>query len=185
MAQQSSRWGPDVQRYYMHHYKLPAVFEPVKPSASARQARERSSTGRCGARSGPVCRARGIPVRDPRQVGALSSNGSSMGSVCASTLALLNAGVPLRRRFQASRWAHCLVRRHRSLAAAPSAGSLRLPPSSRRTSFGDMDFKVAVTKAFVNPGLASVTPSSTASRRVLAGRGSRMPRTARFEPSCR
>jgi polyribonucleotide nucleotidyltransferase len=42
-----------------------------------------------------------------RQVSeALGSNGStSMGSVCASTLSLLNAGVPLRPRSPASRWA--------------------------------------------------------------------------------
>jgi polyribonucleotide nucleotidyltransferase len=37
---------------------------------------------------------------------ALGSNGStSMGSVCAATMSLLNAGVPLRARWPASRWA--------------------------------------------------------------------------------
>ena len=52
-----------------------------------------------------------LPTREEfpyaiRQVSeALGSNGStSMGSVCASTLALLNAGVPLRIRLPASPW---------------------------------------------------------------------------------
>jgi polyribonucleotide nucleotidyltransferase len=42
-----------------------------------------------------------------RQVSeALGSNGStSMGSVCASTMSLLHAGVPLRPRSPVSRWA--------------------------------------------------------------------------------
>jgi len=81
-----------------------------------------------------------------RQVSeALSSNGStSMGSVCASTMALLNAGVPLK---------------------APVAGiamGLISDEVDGRTeyvtltdilgaedAFGDMDFKVAGTKEFV------------------------------------
>src|SRR4029078_4958122 len=81
-----------------------------------------------------------------RQVSeALGSNGStSMGSVCASTLALLNAGVPLKA--PAAGIAMGLVSdtfdgetRYAALTAILGA----------EDAFGDMDFKVAGTSEFV------------------------------------
>ena len=81
-----------------------------------------------------------------RQVSeALSSNGStSMGSVCASTLALLNAGVPLRA--PVAGIAMGLVSDQvdgetRYVALTDILGA--------EDAFGDMDFKVAGTKDFV------------------------------------
>ena len=90
--------GPRDQQAYMHHYNFPPY-----------------STGETGRVGSPKRREIGhgalaeralVPVLPSieefpyaiRQVSeALSSNGStSMGSVCASTLALLNAGVPLK-----------------------------------------------------------------------------------------
>lgn len=86
-----------------------------------------------------------------RQVSeALSSNGStSMGSVCASTLSLLNAGVPLKAPVA-------------GIAMGLVSDEIELEDGSRETryvaltdilgaedAFGDMDFKVAGTKDFV------------------------------------
>ncbi|EUA54445.1 polyribonucleotide nucleotidyltransferase domain protein [Mycobacterium xenopi 4042] len=61
-----------------------------------------------------------------RQVSeALGSNGStSMGSVCASTLALLNAGCRLKRRWRASQWVWFPTMWSCPMAA-PSAASSR------------------------------------------------------------
>ena len=98
MAQQIDSLGPETSKRYMHHYNFPPF-----------------STGETGRVGSPKRREIGhgalaeralIPVLPSveefpyaiRQVSeALSSNGStSMGSVCASTLSLLNAGVPLK-----------------------------------------------------------------------------------------
>jgi polyribonucleotide nucleotidyltransferase len=151
MAQQIDSLGPETSKRYMHHYNFPPF-----------------STGETGRVGSPKRREIGhgalaeralVPVLPPveefpyaiRQVSeALSSNGStSMGSVCASTLALLNAGVPLK---------------------APVAGiamglvsddvEVEGGGTERRfvtltdilgaeDAFGDMDFKVAGTKDFV------------------------------------
>ena len=92
-----------------------------------------------------------LPGRDEfpyaiRQVSeALGSNGStSMGSVCASTLALLNAGVPLRA--PVAGIAMGLVSdtvdgKTEYVALTDILGA--------EDAFGDMDFKVAGTKEFV------------------------------------
>ena len=98
MAQQIDSLGPETSKRYMHHYNFPPY-----------------STGETGRVGSPKRREIGhgalaeralVPVLPSieefpyaiRQVSeALSSNGStSMGSVCASTLSLLNAGVPLK-----------------------------------------------------------------------------------------
>ncbi|OOK82197.1 polyribonucleotide nucleotidyltransferase [Mycobacterium kansasii] len=109
MAQQIDSLGPETTKRYMHHYNFPPF-----------------STGETGRVGSPKRREIGhgalaeralVPVLPGveefpyaiRQVSeALGSNGStSMGSVCASTLALLNAGCRSRRRWPASRWAWC------------------------------------------------------------------------------
>jgi polyribonucleotide nucleotidyltransferase len=151
MAQQIDSLAPETTKRYMHHYNFPPF-----------------STGETGRVGSPKRREIGhgalaeralVPVLPSveefpyaiRQVSeALGSNGStSMGSVCASTMALLNAGVPLK---------------------APVAGiamglvsddvDLEDGTTERRfvaltdilgaeDAFGDMDFKVAGTKDFV------------------------------------
>jgi polyribonucleotide nucleotidyltransferase len=151
MAQQIDSLGPETSKRYMHHYNFPPF-----------------STGETGRVGSPKRREIGhgalaeralVPVLPSveefpyaiRQVSeALGSNGStSMGSVCASTLALLNAGVPLK---------------------APVAGiamglvsddiEVEGGGTERRfvtltdilgaeDAFGDMDFKCAGTKDFV------------------------------------
>ena len=76
---------------------------------------------------------------------ALGSNGStSMGSVCASTLSLLNAGVPLKA--PVAGIAMGLV----SDAVDGETQYVALTDIlGAEDAFGDMDFKVAGTKDFV------------------------------------
>jgi polyribonucleotide nucleotidyltransferase len=146
MEQQLDTLNPEDHKRYMHNYNFPPY-----------------STGETGRVGSPKRREIGhgalaeralLPVLPPReefpyairQVSeALGSNGStSMGSVCASTLSLLNAGVPLK---------------------APVAGiamGLISDEVDGKTeyvaltdilgaedAFGDMDFKVAGTEEFV------------------------------------
>ena len=106
-----------------------------------------------------------------RQVSeALGSNGStSMGSVCASTLSLLNAGVPLKA--PVAGIAMGLVSdedRRRDPVRRPD----RHPGAE--DAFGDMDFKVAGTKEFVtalqlDTKLDGIPPRSWPAR--VAGQG--------------
>src|ERR1700736_4459029 len=151
MAQQIDSLGPETSKRYMHHYNFPPY-----------------STGETGRVGSPKRREIGhgalaeralVPVLPSieefpyaiRQVSeALSSNGStSMGSVCASTLALLNAGVPLKA--PVAGIAMGLVSddvelddggtERRFVALTDILGA--------EDAFGDMDFKVAGTKDFV------------------------------------
>jgi polyribonucleotide nucleotidyltransferase len=151
MAQQIDSLGPENTKRYMHHYNFPPY-----------------STGETGRVGSPKRREIGhgalaeralVPVLPSveefpyaiRQVSeALSSNGStSMGSVCASTMSLLNAGVPLKA--PVAGIAMGLVSddiqtddgrsERRYVALTDILGA--------EDAFGDMDFKVAGTKDFV------------------------------------
>ena len=92
-----------------------------------------------------------LPTREEfpyaiRQVSeALGSNGStSMGSVCASTMSLLNAGVPLQGAGRRHRHGPGLRRGRRRDQYVTLTDIL-----GAEDAFGDMDFKVAGTKEFV------------------------------------
>ncbi len=151
MAQQIDSLGPETSKRYMHHYNFPPF-----------------STGETGRVGSPKRREIGhgalaeralIPVLPSveefpyaiRQVSeALSSNGStSMGSVCASTLALLNAGVPLKA--PVAGIAMGLVSDDVEVegAAAERRFVTLTDILGAEDAFGDMDFKCAGTKDFV------------------------------------
>jgi len=92
-----------------------------------------------------------LPTREEfpyaiRQVSeALGSNGStSMGSVCASTLALLNAGVPLRAPVAGIAMGLVSAELDGQMSYAALTDIL-----GAEDAFGDMDFKVAGTREFV------------------------------------
>ncbi|MGN6362746.1 MAG: polyribonucleotide nucleotidyltransferase [Thermomicrobiales bacterium] len=97
-AQRLDSIGPEDTKRYIHHYNFPPY--------STGEAKPIRSTGRREIGHGALAEralVRMIPPADKfpytlRLVSeALSSNGStSMGSVCGSTMALLDAGVPLR-----------------------------------------------------------------------------------------
>ena len=154
MAQQIDSLGPETSKRYMHHYNFPPF-----------------STGETGRVGSPKRREIGhgalaeralIPVLPSveefpyaiRQVSeALGSNGStSMGSVCASTLALLNAGVPLKA--PVAGIAMGLVSDDVQVEGAPDGVMERRFVTltdilGAEDAFGDMDFKCAGTKDFV------------------------------------
>ncbi|WP_297733087.1 polyribonucleotide nucleotidyltransferase [Mycobacterium sp.] len=155
MAQQIDSLGPETSKRYMHHYNFPPF-----------------STGETGRVGSPKRREIGhgalaeralIPVLPAveefpyaiRQVSeALSSNGStSMGSVCASTLALLNAGVPLKA--PVAGIAMGLVSDDVEIEAGDGTKSTErrfvtlTDILGAEDAFGDMDFKCAGTKDFV------------------------------------
>jgi polyribonucleotide nucleotidyltransferase len=173
MAQQIDSLGPETSKRYMHHYNFPPF-----------------STGETGRVGSPKRREIGhgalaeralVPVLPGveefpyaiRQVSeALSSNGStSMGSVCASTLALLNAGVPLKA--PVAGIAMGLVSDDVEVEAATGVVTERRFVTltdilGAEDAFGDMDFKVAGTKDFVT-ALQLDTKLDGIPSRVLAG----------------
>ncbi|HPG76327.1 MAG TPA: polyribonucleotide nucleotidyltransferase, partial [Rhodoglobus sp.] len=146
MEQQIDSLNPVTKKRYLHHYNFPPY-----------------STGETGRVGSPKRREIGhgflaeralVPVLPPReefpyairQVSeALGSNGStSMGSVCASTLSLLNAGVPLRAPVAGIAMGLISdevdgVTRYAALTDILGA----------EDALGDMDFKVAGTSEFV------------------------------------
>ena len=150
MAQQIDSLGPETSKRYMHHYNFPPF-----------------STGETGRVGSPKRREIGhgalaeralIPVLPSveefpyaiRQVSeALGSNGStSMGSVCASTLALLNAGVPLKA--PVAGIAMGLVSDDVEVDGKTERRFVTLTDIlGAEDAFGDMDFKCAGTKDYV------------------------------------
>ena len=144
-----------------HRHRLPrgcrcqiGVGERRGPGERARSARGRRGAGRREIGHGALAERALVPVlptRDEfpyaiRQVSeALGSNGStSMGSVCASTMSLLNAGVPLKA--PVAGIAMGLVSdevdgKTEYVAITDILGA--------EDAFGDMDFKVAGTREFV------------------------------------
>ena len=146
MEQQIDSLSPITHKRYLHHYNFPPY-----------------STGETGRVGSPKRREIGhgflaeralVPVLPPReefpyairQVSeALGSNGStSMGSVCASTLSLLNAGVPLRAPVAGIAM---------GLISDEVDGETRYAALTdilgAEDALGDMDFKVAGTSEYV------------------------------------
>ncbi len=146
MEQQLDTLSPVTRKRYMHNYNFPPYSTGETGRVGSPKRREIGHGALAERALMPV-----LPTREEfpyaiRQVSeALSSNGStSMGSVCASTLSLLNAGVPLRA--QVAGIAMGLVSDQvdgetRYAALTDILGA--------EDAFGDMDFKVAGTKEFV------------------------------------
>ena len=146
MEQQLDSLHPETSKHYIHHYSFPPYSTGETGRVGSPKRREIGHGALAERALVPV-----IPSKEDfpytiRQVSeALGSNGStSMGSVCASTLSLYNAGVPL---------------------AAPVAGIAMGLVSGEvdgetkyvaltdilgaEDAFGDMDFKVAGTPDFI------------------------------------
>ncbi|WP_454979689.1 polyribonucleotide nucleotidyltransferase [Corynebacterium propinquum] len=146
MVQRVDSLSPGESKRYMHHYNFPPFSTGETGRVGSPKRREIGHGALAERAVAPV-----IPSREEfpyaiRQVSeALGSNGStSMGSVCASTLSLYNAGVPLK---------------------APVAGiamglvSGEVDGEERHVTltdilgvedaFGDMDFKVAGTPDYI------------------------------------
>jgi polyribonucleotide nucleotidyltransferase len=146
MEQQIDALSPETHKRYLHHYNFPPYSTGETGRVGSPKRREIGHGALAERALMPV-----LPKREEfpyaiRQVSeALSSNGStSMGSVCASTMSLLNAGVPLKA--PVSGIAMGLVSDEvdgetRYVAITDILGA--------EDAFGDMDFKVAGTKEFV------------------------------------
>ncbi|WP_300645894.1 polyribonucleotide nucleotidyltransferase [Nocardioides sp.] len=146
MEQQLDTLSPEKHRRYMHKY----VFPPFSTGETGRV----GSPKRREVGHGALARRALLPVLPDREEfpyairqlsEAMGSNGStSMGSVCASTLSLLQAGVPLK-----------------ASVAGIAMGLVSGEVDGQTTyvaltdilgaedAFGDMDFKVAGTREFV------------------------------------
>jgi polyribonucleotide nucleotidyltransferase len=146
MEQQIDSLSPETHKRYLHHYNFPPFSTGETGRVGSPKRREIGHGALAERALMPV-----LPKRDEfpytiRQVSeALGSNGStSMGSVCASTMSLLNAGVPLKA--PVAGIAMGLVSDEvdgetRYVALTDILGA--------EDAFGDMDFKVAGTKEFV------------------------------------
>ncbi|PXW33578.1 UNVERIFIED_CONTAM: polyribonucleotide nucleotidyltransferase [Williamsia faeni] len=146
MAQQVDSLGPETSKRYMHHYNFPPYSTGETGRVGSPKRREIGHGALAERALMPVLPSVAEFPYAIRQVSeALSSNGStSMGSVCASTMSLLNAGVPLKA--PVAGIAMGLVSdevdgQTRYVALTDILGA--------EDAFGDMDFKVAGTKDFV------------------------------------
>ena len=146
MEQQLDTLNPENHKRYMHNYN----FQPYSTGETGRVGtpkRREIGHGALAERALlPVLPSREEFPYAIRQVSeALGSNGStSMGSVCASTLALLNAGVPLRAPVAGIAM---------GLISDDVDGKIEYVALTdilgAEDAFGDMDFKVAGTRDFV------------------------------------
>ncbi|MCW2941316.1 MAG: Polyribonucleotide nucleotidyltransferase, partial [Actinomycetia bacterium] len=142
MEQMVDTLNPERTKRYMHNYNMPPYSTGETGRVGSPKRREIGHGALAERAIVPV-----LPTREEfpyaiRQVSeALGSNGStSMGSVCASTMALLNAGVPLKG--MVSGIAMGLIYEGGSYVTLTDI-------LGAEDAFGDMDFKVAGTEQVI------------------------------------
>ncbi|WP_394214541.1 polyribonucleotide nucleotidyltransferase [Brachybacterium vulturis] len=146
MEQQIDSLGPVTRKRYVHHYNFPPYSTGETGRVGSPKRREIGHGMLAERALVPVLPSREEFPYAIRQVSeALGSNGStSMGSVCASTLSLLNAGVPLRAPVAGIAM---------GLISDTVEGETRYAALTdilgAEDAFGDMDFKVAGTGEFI------------------------------------
>ncbi|WP_426990704.1 polyribonucleotide nucleotidyltransferase [Pseudarthrobacter sp. Y6] len=146
MEQQIDSLSPVTRKRYMHNYNFPPYSTGETGRVGSPKRREIGHGALAERAIMPVLPSREEFPYAIRQVSeALSSNGStSMGSVCASTLSLLNAGVPLKA---------AVAGIAMGLVSDQVDGQTRYAALTdilgAEDAFGDMDFKVAGTSEFV------------------------------------
>jgi polyribonucleotide nucleotidyltransferase len=146
MEQQLDTLNPENRKRYMHNYNFPPYSTGETGRVGSPKRREIGHGALAERALVPVLPSREEFPYAIRQVSeALGSNGStSMGSVCASTMSLLNAGVPLRAPVAGIAM---------GLISGLIDGAIQYVALTdilgAEDAFGDMDFKVAGTKDFV------------------------------------
>jgi len=146
MEQKLDTLAPETTKRYMHNYNFPPYSTGETGRVGSPKRREVGHGALAERALVPV-----LPTREEfpyaiRQVSeALGSNGStSMGSVCASTMALLNAGVPLRAPVAGIAM---------GLVSDTVDGQLQYTALTdilgAEDAYGDMDFKVAGTRDYI------------------------------------
>ena len=137
--------GPTTKRY-MHNYEMPPYSTGETGRVGSPKRREIGHGALAEKALVPVLPSREEFPYAIRQVSeAIGSNGStSMGSVCASTLSLLNAGVPLKAPVAGIAM---------GLVSGEVDGQMVYKTLTdilgAEDAFGDMDFKVAGTSEFI------------------------------------
>jgi polyribonucleotide nucleotidyltransferase len=129
---------PDIEKRYLHHYNFPPF--------SVGETKPLRSPGRREIGHGALAERAIVPVLPPQEKfpyvirvvsEVLSSNGStSMGSVCGSTLALMDAGVPITKPVSGA--AMGLIKEGEEVRILTDIQGIE-------DFLGDMDFKVAGT----------------------------------------
>ena len=146
LEQQLDSLHPVKSKRYIHHYNFPPYSTGETGRVGSPKRREIGHGALAERALTPVLPSREDFPYAIRQVSeALGSNGStSMGSVCASTLSLLNAGVPLRAPVAGIAM---------GLVSDEVDGETRYAALTdilgAEDALGDMDFKVAGTNEFV------------------------------------
>jgi polyribonucleotide nucleotidyltransferase len=146
MEQMLDTLSPETRKRYMHNYNFPPYSTGETGRVGSPKRREIGHGALAERALLPVLPGREEFPYAIRQVSeALSSNGStSMGSVCASTMALLNAGVPLKASVAGIAM---------GLVSDEVDGKTEYVTLTdilgAEDAYGDMDFKVAGTKQFV------------------------------------
>jgi polyribonucleotide nucleotidyltransferase len=137
-AQELDDLHPDEQKRYLHHYNFPPY--------SVGETRPMRSPGRREVGHGALAERAITPILPPKEEfpyvirvvsEVLSSNGStSMGSVCGSTLALMDAGVPIIKPVSGA-----------AMGLIKEGDEVRILTDIQGIEdfLGDMDFKVAGT----------------------------------------
>ncbi len=138
-AQEMDDLNPNTEKTYLHHYNFPPF--------SVGETRPMRSPGRREIGHGALAERAIIPVLPAKDTfpyvlrvvsEVLSSNGStSMGSVCGSTLALMDAGVPLKAPVSGA--AMGLIKEGKEVKILTDIQGIE-------DFLGDMDFKVAGTE---------------------------------------
>ncbi len=146
LEQQIDSLSPVKHKRYIHHYNFPPYSTGETGRVGSPKRREIGHGALAERAITPVLPSREEFPYAIRQVSeALGSNGStSMGSVCAATLSLLNAGVPLRAPVAGIAM---------GLVSDTVDGETRYAALTdilgAEDALGDMDFKVAGTSEFV------------------------------------
>jgi polyribonucleotide nucleotidyltransferase len=138
-AQEMDDLNPSNEKTYLHHYNFPPY--------STGETKPMRSPGRREIGHGALAERALVPVLPPKESfpyvlrvvsECLSSNGStSMGSVCGSTLALMDAGVPLKAPVSGA--AMGLIKEGEEVRILTDIQGIE-------DFLGDMDFKVAGTE---------------------------------------
>ena len=151
MEQQLDTLSPVTRKRYMHNYNFPPYSTGETGRVGSPKRREIGHGALAERALMPV-----LPTREEfpyaiRQVSeALSSNGStSMGSVCASTMSLYNAGVPLRAPVAGIAMGLVSAEIENEAGQSETKYAALTDILGAEDAFGDMDFKVAGTKEFV------------------------------------
>ena len=137
-AQEMDDLHPDEEKRYIHHYNFPPY--------SVGETKPMRSPGRREIGHGALAERALVPVLPPKEdfpyvirvvSEVLSSNGStSMGSVCGSTLSLMDAGVPISKPVSGA--AMGLIKEGEEIRILTDIQGIE-------DFLGDMDFKVAGT----------------------------------------